>query len=182
MRILFTVLFAYCAADVLADELSPYAGEENRSIKSLSESEIRGLQNGEGMGFARLAELNSYPGPRHVLDLSEELGLNDEQMEQTEALFAEMRRSAIATGAEIIEAERRLDARFAAKELEADSLQAALTELGLLKARLRYVHLEAHLRQRDILTDEQIEAYDRLRGYRNGDHEGRENHRHDGHH
>ena len=98
-------------------------------------------------------------------------------MDETQALFEEMRRSAIATGEEIIEAERQLDERFAALEVDTDTLHAALTQLGLLRARLRYVHLEAHLRQRDLLTDEQIETYDRLRGYENGGHQ-----RHDGHH
>ena len=177
MRIIIFALFAFCVTHATAEEQSPYAGEETRSIKSLSDEEILALRNGDGMGFARLAELNSYPGPRHVLDLAEELGLSDGQMDETQALFEEMRRSAIATGEEIIEAERQLDERFAALEVDTDTLHAALTQLGLLRARLRYVHLEAHLRQRDLLTDEQIETYDRLRGYENGGHQ-----RHDGHH
>ena len=182
MRIVIVLLFAFSAENGVAEELSPYAGEENRSIKSLSEDEMRALRNGEGMGFARLAELNSYPGPRHVLDLSGELGLSEAQIRETQNLFAEMRASAVATGEEIIEAERRLDAQFATRDVDPETLHAALTQLGLLRARLRYVHLEAHLRQRDLLTDEQIEAYDRLRGYGNGNHENHEGRRHDGHH
>jgi hypothetical protein len=31
------------------------------------------------MGMAKAAELNGYPGPRHVLDLSPELHLTDAQ-------------------------------------------------------------------------------------------------------
>ena len=50
---------------------SPYAGEQTREIKALSGSDIANLRNGRGMGLARPAELNRYPGPRHVLDTAE---------------------------------------------------------------------------------------------------------------
>src|SRR5512140_1710908 len=46
---------------------SPYAGEEKREIKSLSADVIEQYNQGEGMGMAKAAELNHYPGPRHVL-------------------------------------------------------------------------------------------------------------------
>ena len=36
-------------------------------IRGLSEQEIDDLTNGRGMGLARAAELNGYPGPLHVL-------------------------------------------------------------------------------------------------------------------
>ena len=163
--ILALIAFAVSAA---AQELSPYAGEQERSIKSLSDREIHALRNGQGMGFARLAELNHYPGPRHVLDLADELGLGDEQLRGSEAIFDEMHRSAVALGEQIIEAERRLDERFANEDIEPEALSAALTEIGSLRARLRYVHLEAHLLQRELLTSEQIQTYDRLRGYADG--------------
>ena len=182
MRNTLVVLAACCMAPAIAEEASPYAGEQDRPIKSLSEAEIRALQNGEGMGFARLAELNSYPGPRHVLDLAEDLALSEEQTEETRDLYDQMHRSAVATGEQIIEAERRLDAHFASNDVDPDSLAVALTELGVLRARLRYVHLEAHLKQRDLLTDEQIAAYDRLRGYGSNSHDNHDRSRHDGHH
>ena len=98
MRNTLVVLAACCMAPAIAEEASPYAGEQDRPIKSLSEAEIRALQNGEGMGFARLAELNSYPGPRHVLDLAEDLALSEEQTEETRDLYDQMHRSAVATG------------------------------------------------------------------------------------
>lgn len=53
-------------------EGSPYAGQESREIKALSPDEIAALRKGDGMGFAKAAELNGYPGPRHVLDLAAE--------------------------------------------------------------------------------------------------------------
>jgi len=47
------------------DHVSKYAGEENRAIKSLSESDIEELLSGSGWGLAKAAELNGVPGPAH---------------------------------------------------------------------------------------------------------------------
>ena len=49
---------------------SPYTGLEERDIKALSAEQVAGYLAGDGMGFALPAELNHYPGPKHVLDLS----------------------------------------------------------------------------------------------------------------
>ncbi len=52
-----------------------WAGEQTREIKSLTARELTGIPKGHGVGMALPAELNSYQGPRYVLDLSEELNL-----------------------------------------------------------------------------------------------------------
>lgn len=117
------------------------------------------------MGFAKLAELNHYPGPRHVLDLSAELGLSPPQVSDTQRLYDQMRARAVAKGEELIAAESRLDTAFAEKSVTAQSLEAALLEVGRLRAELRFVHLEAHLRQVKILSADQILKYDAVRGY-----------------
>ena len=49
---------------------APYAGQQARAIKSLSDEDIAALLKGEGMGMAAAAELNGYPGPAHVLQLA----------------------------------------------------------------------------------------------------------------
>jgi hypothetical protein len=56
---------------------SPYAGMQTRPIKALSKQQVVDLKAGRGMGLALAAELNSYPGPIHVL--SDKLGLTPEQ-------------------------------------------------------------------------------------------------------
>ena len=37
--------------------------------------------------------------------------------------------------------------------------------LGLMRGQLRAIHLLAHVEAAEVLTVEQIEGYDRLRGY-----------------
>ena len=48
---------------------------QTQEIKSLTAQEIDDLRNGRGMGFAMAAELNSYPGPAHILELAGDLQL-----------------------------------------------------------------------------------------------------------
>jgi hypothetical protein len=60
------------AADMPAD---PYAGQQNWSIKVLSDEDLGALQKGKGNGMAKAAELNGYPGPAHVLQFIKELSL-----------------------------------------------------------------------------------------------------------
>jgi hypothetical protein len=52
---------------------------QTRPIKALSEQQVADLQAGRGMGLALPAELNGYPGPAHVLELADKLGLSADQ-------------------------------------------------------------------------------------------------------
>ena len=155
----------------LASGGSPYAGEDLRQIKSLSEREVTSLSRGDGMGFAKLAELNHYPGPRHVLEISDELGLSPSQIAETESLFEEMRLSAVALGKKLLAAESDLDREFENQLVSPQALKTALLEIGRLRAELRYIHLEVHLRQQQLLSPEQVSKYDAVRGYHGAAHE-----------
>lgn len=177
MNKLFSLFFIMMPIATLVAEQAPYAGEERRPIKSFSAQEIQSLQDGGGMGFAKLAELNHFPGPKHVLDARDELKLSPSQLAATESLYEEMRRNAVVLGEELLLAESRLDQDFEAGTIRSESLHSALIEIGTIRARLRYVHLEAHLRQKQLLTAEQILKYDELRGYQGVTHDpGRHSH------
>jgi hypothetical protein len=144
---------------------SPYTGQESRDIKALSGEDVDSLLAGKGMGYAKAAELNGYPGPAHVLELSSELGLSAEQRARTQALFASMQSKAVGLGAALVGEERRLDRLFADKAITPEKLAASLAAIGALQAKVRGVHLEAHLAQVAILTPEQVGRYSQLRGY-----------------
>ena len=144
---------------------SPYAGMQNRAIKALSEEQIAGLQACKGMALAMPAELNGYPGPAHTLELAAELQLTDEQATRTQQLFADMEAQAKAAGLEVIEAERALDTLFRDKQATPEAVSAAVTKAALAQGKLRETHLRYHLSMMDVLTAEQIAAYNQLRGY-----------------
>ena len=163
-------LFAVTALGILAFSASstagsPYAGQETRAIKALSQQEVEDYQKGKGLGFAKAAELNQYPGPAHVLEMAEKLGLSEEQTTQTQAIFRAMETQASALGKQLVEKERELDRQFVSGSINATSLKALLSEIGVLQAKIRYVHLSAHLEQKLLLSQQQVQLYDRLRGY-----------------
>jgi Spy/CpxP family protein refolding chaperone len=162
-----------------AQTTSPYTGQEQRAIKALSEEEIGDLLEARGMGLAKAAELNSYPGPLHVLQLATELGLSDAQRKATDSLYASMRQRALSIGRQIVEAERTLDRAFVNGAIEPATLRSQVGAIATLQGELRAVHLEAHLAQHALLTPEQITRYDVLRGYR-GNLMPRDSHRHGG--
>jgi Spy/CpxP family protein refolding chaperone len=156
-----------CALAPLAHAASPspYAGQQAREIKALSSAEQADLLAGKGMGLAKAAELNGYPGPAHVLELAADLALSAEQRERTQTVWQAMDARAKTIGQQVIDAERELDALFASKQVTRERLAAQLDRIGALQAQLRVVHLEAHLEQVRILTPEQTSRYAALRGY-----------------
>ena len=149
---------------------SPYRGFDSRRIKALSTEEIEGYESGKGMGLALAAELNGYPGPKHVLELEQALELSPEQRQQVARVFDEMRADAVSIGTDIIEREAELDRLFAAHTIDAEALELRTGEIGALEGRLRAVHLAAHLEMMEILRPEQIRRYIELRGYQGSGH------------
>ena len=148
-----------------AHAASPYAGEQTRVIKSLSASDVGDLKTGAGMAYAKAAELNGYPGPDHVLELSTPLQLNGEQQRASKKLMDEHKSRASALGEQVIEAERVLDLAFASKTIDAQRLEILTLQIGTLQARLRAEHLKTHLAQTALLDPQQIARYQSLRGY-----------------
>lgn len=144
---------------------APYAGQQARAIKALSAEEMRDLAEGRGMGMAKAAELNGYPGPLHVLELANELRLTAAQRASTEALYQRMQTDARRLGEAILRAEQNLDRQFSERRIDPVSLQAATASVAALTGELRAVHLAAHLEQSALLTPTQITEYQRRRGY-----------------
>ena len=162
-------VFAIASASALAQhthKTSPYAHARSAEVSSLTPDEVRELQNGEGMGLARAAELNRFPGPRHLLDLRLELDLDHAQIERIEAIHKKMRTRAIAKGKDILKAEFHLANLFASGQPAAAEVKRITEHLGIMRGQLRAIHLIAHIESTRELRSGQIEGYDRLRGYR----------------
>ena len=87
--LLLAVATCTLTVPVLAAHM-PYAGQQARTIKALSDDDIAALRKGEGMGMAKAAELNGYPGPVHVLTLDAQLGLSESQRREVSVIFERM--------------------------------------------------------------------------------------------
>ena len=129
------------------------------------------------MAFAKAAELNHYPGPKHVLELADQLQLSEEQRRRSRTIFDEMKAKAVSFGKQLVEKEQLLDSRFAAANISDAELVQLVTEISVLHGNIRAVHLQAHLTQRAALTADQLMRYDALRGYQRSGTHGQ----HDGH-
>ena len=144
---------------------SPYAGQETRSIKSLSAEDIAELRKGGGWGLAKAAELNGVPGPAHLLELGDAIGLTADQRKAVEAIRAAMKTAAIREGRRLIDLEGALDRQFKNRTITERALATLLTEISAARRDLRLTHLSAHLKTVSVVTEAQVAAYNRLRGY-----------------
>ena len=174
-------LAAALAASALAQHqhgASPYAGQQSREIKALSEDEVKQLLAGAGMGFAKAAELNRYPGPMHALEHADALELTPAQREALDSLMKRHKAEARELGARVVAIERELDALFASRRATPESVDRMLRDWGEATARLRGSHLKTHLETTALLSPEQVERYLRVRGYAGEAAGGGHRHRH----
>lgn len=162
--------------EAFASEVSSGTDQEVREIKALSDSDIADLLSGKGMGYAKVAELNGYPGPAHVLDLADKLDLSSAERRESQAIFDRMEASAKRLGADLVNAERALDEKFEKASIDEASLSDLVAEIGRIQSQLRTVHLNAHLELRRVLSERQVAEYMMLRGYRSDGHESHHHH------
>ncbi|MAW12883.1 MAG: hypothetical protein CBD10_003710 [Alphaproteobacteria bacterium TMED150] len=164
---IFGVAAIFCCflQPALASSSSPYSGMQAREIKSLSDDDINQLRRGGGWGLALPAELNGMPGPKHVLELKEELLLSTKQVEEVQTFFDEMKRLAIPVGKALINAEKDVEAVFRYGVVDETKLKALLKTAEQARTELRFIHLSQHYKTKDILSDEQVTKYNQLRGY-----------------
>jgi hypothetical protein len=160
-----SLLMLAASAQAGAQNHHPYAGQQDRSVKALSDDETKQYLAGAGMGYAKAAELNGYPGPMHVLELADKLALSAEQRDATRRLMESHKAEARALGAKRVDAEKRLDALFRSGNVGAPELADAVRAAAAIEGDYRFSHLETHRRMRALLSEEQVRRYDDLRGY-----------------
>jgi uncharacterized membrane protein/Spy/CpxP family protein refolding chaperone len=142
---------------------SPSIANQYRDIKAHSMQKIAAYINGKGMGLAKAAELNHYPGSKHVLELSSQLNLSQAQITKTKNLYQNMHKQAVYIGQLIVEKEKILDALFSTQQINEENLRQVITEIHTYQGDLRFIHLKSHIQQKNILSKEQAKLYDAIR-------------------
>lgn len=155
------------ARDTQLSQVSKYLGQETQTIKSLSPDDIAELKRGGGWGLAKAAELNGVPGPAHLLELKDEIPLDEVQVSALTEIFERMKAQAIQQGKRLIALERELENHFRNRSITDARLRASLDGIAEARKELRYIHLATHLKTPEILSRDQIEKYNALRGYSN---------------
>ncbi len=164
LGLLFLILFSLSAFSEESYK-SKYVGQEHRTIKSLSPDDIKELKRGGGWGLAKAAELNGVPGPVHILEMAEKINLTDEQKRKVQKIYNDMKVEAVTLGEQLISLEKELNNGFSNRTINQTLLETSVREIEKVRAKLRLVHLSTHLQTPNILTNEQIILYNKLRGY-----------------
>jgi hypothetical protein len=142
----------------------PEAGRKAGSIKAFSDADVAALRNGADMGMTKVAAMNGYPGPTEVLALADKLGLTATQRQQVTESLDHMTDTAKPLGADLIAHEQALDKLFATATITPEALAEEMAAIGILRGRLRLVHLAAYLETRASLNPEQLALYHELHG------------------
>lgn len=129
----------------------------------LDPGELAAIRDARGHGMAAAAEAHALPGPRHALDLADELGLDDDQRSTLDRLMTEMRAGALSAGDEVLRAERALDVELAASRPDPERVETLSVAAGEARGRLRAVHLKIHIAAGHVLTPAQRARYVALR-------------------
>jgi len=162
--LLVCTAFLFCAP-AHSQHAASYAGQQARSIKALGDDEVEQYLSGAGMGYAKAAELNQYPGPMHALELAEALELTPEQRSRTEALMQSHKAEARALGRKVVESERALDELFRSGNVAEAELAVRVRAVAVAQGDYRLSHLETHRRMKALLTPGQVAQYEGARGY-----------------
>jgi Spy/CpxP family protein refolding chaperone len=121
------------------------------------------VAEGRGFGLAFAADQNGYPGPIHVLELKDRLGLTADQESKAQALVHAMFAESKPKSARLLEAEAKLRRLFADRAANATAVQVAAAEVERARSEVRLVHLLAHLKTRELLTENQRRIYHEAR-------------------
>ena len=127
------------------------------------------LLNGKGIGDGVVAESNGYPGPMHVIDLADKLKLTDAQRKSVQEVQKSMKTRARELGQRIVGIEEELNEAFSSGLVSEKSMREDCDQIARLRGRLRAVHLAAHLKTKELLTEQQIDLYKKLKGAEKSD-------------
>ncbi|MDT8437045.1 MAG: periplasmic heavy metal sensor [Gemmatimonadota bacterium] len=148
------------AAPMMAGMAAMHGGRG--MLGGISPAEKKALKEGKGLGAGRLAMMNGYPGPKHVLEMGDQFELTAAQRESLGTLFAEAKARFVGLGEELVREEETLEALFAEGEPDEEAVETRAVEIAVLQGKLRAAHLNTHLRTRAVLTPEQVAKLDAM--------------------
>lgn len=118
---------------------------------------------GRGFGMAFVADQNGYPGPMHVVELKDRLKLTADQEAKAQALMHAMFSESKPKSARLLELEAKLRRLFADRTADVTAVRATVAEVERARGEVRLVHLLAHLKTRELLTEDQRRIYHEAR-------------------
>jgi Spy/CpxP family protein refolding chaperone len=103
-----------------------------------------------------IAMMNGYPGPKHVLEMGDELELTAAQRESIGTIYGKVKAESVKLGTELVEKDEALAALFTSGSVSTKDVEKRSREIGELQGRLRAAHLNAHVQTHAELTPAQL--------------------------
>ena len=125
-------------------------------LSGVSEQEKEMLLKGGGLGAGMIAMTNGYPGPKHVLEMGDELELTAAQRESIGTIYGKVKAESVKLGTELVEKDEALAALFTSGSVSTKDVEKRSREIGELQGRLRAAHLNAHVQTHAELTPAQL--------------------------
>ncbi len=125
-------------------------------LSGVSEQEKEMLLKGGGLGAGMIAMTNGYPGPKHVLEMGDELELTAAQRESIGTIYGKVKAESVKLGTELVEKDEALAALFTTGSVSTKDVEKRSREIGELQGRLRAAHLNAHVQTHAELTPAQL--------------------------
>ena len=120
------------------------------------------LLSGDAAGQTLAAEKNGFPSPQKIVSLKDQIGLTKDQLKKMNEIVTNVPISATVKGQEIVDAEEELNKLFESGAINEKTLRMKLERIGKMRADLRFVHLQAYLKEKLILTAKQWERLKEL--------------------
>jgi len=133
-------------------------------LGGVSETEKEALLKGAGLGAGMIAMMNGYPGPKHILEMGEELELTAAQRETIGTIYGKVKAESVKYGTELVEKDEALAAMFTSGSVDTGDVEKLAREIGELQGRVRAEHLNAHVKTYDALTPAQREKLSSMQG------------------
>ncbi len=125
-------------------------------LSGVSEQEKEMLLKGGGLGAGMIAMTNGYPGPKHVLEMGDDLELTAAQRESIGTIYGKVKAESVKLGTELVEKDEALAALFTTGSVSTKDVEKRSREIGELQGRLRAAHLNAHVQTHAELTPAQL--------------------------
>lgn len=153
------LLLALAASPAAAVVTQPEAEPESPEIRTLFNEEMRYHPTGFGMEHQAPAETSTYLSPKTVLEMWEALDLSAEQFGKAKDIYENMVKELKRVGELLGKKQEALAAMMEANKPDENELRTLVMEKAELEGELRFIHLRANLRTRDVLAPEQIKKF-----------------------
>lgn len=167
-RILFLIFFiAFCKVCFSQNDYKKFS-ENGKKVtelplnKNQSEATADSNRLTKTVEMVKVAEVNNYPDPCRVIEISKHLKLSPAQLSKLTTIKSSLEFKAKEMDGFINQQEKKLNDLFASKKAEEGSIIYYTNKLGLYEGELRNAYLQAHLKTRYVLTPAQLIKYSQL--------------------